>query len=257
MKATSKQTARNRSKEQPHKQRKSISQETSFLPGSPPGFRARILGWISAWLLRIQWTSWRKEVEGLDRMDEMLARGQRILVTFWHGKYVPLFALLRGQRACVFASQSFRGDVIAEICRNFGYHCVQIPDSAGDRSLDLMRRALAANQTGAIAVDGPLGPYHAVKRGAIQLASDLGFVLLPASVASRRKRVLIRRWDRMEIPRLFTRVCLVVGEAIEIPAGLSKEEIGPWIRRFREALEAADRRAEKMVKSAMPENPFG
>jgi lysophospholipid acyltransferase (LPLAT)-like uncharacterized protein len=83
-----------------------------------------------------------------------------------------------------------------------------------------MVAALAEARAGAVAVDGPLGPFHRVKSGVIRIASALGFELLPGSVDSRRKMVCYKRWDRMEIPMLFTRVCLVIGEPIQVPSGL-------------------------------------
>lgn len=208
------------------------------------GRRVRLLAWLYAWLLRLQAATWRTEIEGLELLDGRLARGERTLVTCWHGKYVPLLPLLRGRGACVFTSQSFRGEIIAGICQHFGYACVQLPRHARDQALALMRQALTAHHTGGMVVDGPRGPYHVVKRGAIQLASELGFALLPVSVASRRKRVLRHRWDRMEIPHPFTRVSLVIGEAMTVPAGLTPDEIEPWARRLHDALEAVDRLAE-------------
>ncbi len=207
----------------------------------------RLLAWLYVWLLRLQAATWRTQIEGLERLDGRLARGERTLVTCWHGTYVPLLTLLRGRGACVFTSASFRGEIIASICHHFGYACVQLPDHGRDHSLALMRQALDAYQAGGIAVDGPRGPYHVVKRGAIQLASELGFALLPVSVASRRKRVLRHRWDRMEIPRPFTRVCLVIGEALTVPAGLTQDEVEPWARRLHDALEAGDRLAGEKV----------
>jgi len=211
--------------------------------------RARIWGGIWSWMLRLQQATWRTEIEGLERLDDRLARGERTLVTFWHGQYIPLFALLRGRRACVFTSQSLRGEVIAEICRRFGYDCIQLPNHARDRALALMRQALTVHRAGGIAVDGPLGPDHVVKRGAIQLASELDFALLPVAVASCRHRVLWQRWDQMEIPRLFTRVCLVVGEVLTVPPGLTRDEIAAWACRLHDALEAVERRAQEKMKS--------
>ncbi len=210
---------------------------------------ARMLGRIWAWALRLRSATWRIEVEGWGRFEQMFARREKLLLTFWHGKYIPLFVLFRHHSACVFASESSRGNVIAEICRRFGYDCVKIPDHGRDRSLELMRAALANYVAGAIAVDGPLGPYHVVHRGAIQLASELGFALLPASVAARRKRVLTRRWDRMEIPRLFTRVCLVIGTPMAVPASLPPEQIADWATRLHDALETLDRRAQERVST--------
>jgi lysophospholipid acyltransferase (LPLAT)-like uncharacterized protein len=112
-----------------------------------------------------------------------------------------------------------------------------------------MRQALITHHTGGIVVDGPRGPYHVVKRGTIQLASELGFALLPVAVASRRKCVLRHRWDLMEIPHPFTRVYLVIGEAMTVPAGLTQDEVESWTRRLHDALEAVDRLAEEKTGS--------
>ena len=218
-------------------------------PMRRPGVRARIFGFLCSWLLRLQHATWRVDVEGLDRLDQMLAEGRRVLLALWHGKYVPLIALFQGRRILTFTSRSPRGDIIGEICRRFGYEYVQIPDQRGYESLRIMQDALAAFQAGAVAVDGPLGPYRVVKRGAIQLASTLEFTVVPISVASRRKRILTYRWDHMELPRLFTRVFLVVGDAIDVPAGLPKDEKGGWARRLRDALEDVDRHAESKAQA--------
>ena len=88
-----------------------------------------------------------------------------------------------------------------------------------------------------------------VKRGAIQLASELNFALLPVAVASCRNRVLWQRWDQMEIPRLFTRVYLVLGDVLNIPPGLTKDKVGPWASRLHDALEAVERRAQEKMKT--------
>ncbi|WP_193164297.1 lysophospholipid acyltransferase family protein [Microbulbifer hainanensis] len=208
----------------------------------------RILGLIGAWILRLQCKTWRVEIEGLDRLDGMLGSGKRFLVVFWHGQYLPLFALLRGRKACVFASHSFRGAIICEICRHFGYTCIRLPPRYnGVNLLDLMRAELVTQTAAALAVDGPLGPYHVVKRGAIELASSLGFLLVPVSTSSRRKHVMNRRWDRMELPGMFTRMALVVGEPLRIPSGIDHKDIPFWEDKLHQALEAVDQKSSNLV----------
>jgi hypothetical protein len=97
----------------------------------------RLLAWLYAWLLHLQAATWRTQIEGLERLDGRLARGERTLVTCWHGTYVPLLTLLRGRGACVFTSASFRGEIIASICHHFGYACAQLPDHGRDHSLGI------------------------------------------------------------------------------------------------------------------------
>ncbi|CAN0565621.1 unnamed protein product, partial [Laminaria digitata] len=159
-----------------------------------------------------------------------------------HGKFFPLFALARGRQAAVFISRSFRGEVIAAICRWFGYSPVFIRGGAGNRSLEHIEAVLRAGcSLAAMAVDGPLGPHHHPKPGAIRISADLGYRILPMSVSSHPKHVLRTRWDRREIPLPFAAVKLLVGEPIDVPAGLTHESLSHWQGVLRAKLEALDR----------------
>jgi lysophospholipid acyltransferase (LPLAT)-like uncharacterized protein len=113
-----------------------------------------------------------------------------------------------------------------------------------------MRRALDGCRLAALAVDGPLGPAHVVKPGAVRLAADLGFAVLPVAAAADRTWAARRRWDRMEIPRPLAHLTLVCGEPVHVPAGLAEEEVAAWCERLRERLEAVDRRAREMAVNA-------
>ena len=210
---------------------------------------ARSIGFLFAWLLWLIQVTWRKDIEELRRLDRQLEEGNRLIAVFWHGKFFPLFSLLGGRGACVFASQSFRGQVIATICRRFGFTCVLLPEGGGKQSYKLMGDALRLHQSGAIAVDGPLGPNHIVKPGAIVLASELGFALLPISVAGRRSRVAEDRWDRREMPRPFTRVTLAIGSAVTVPAEIDRDGIQMLREQIRETLETLNGQAMLRTRS--------
>lgn len=216
-------------------------------------FPSRISTWLSSWskclALRMAAQTWRKTVQGLDELDERLASGEGCLVVFWHGKYLALPPLLRGRRACVFTSCSHRGSLVAGICSRFGLIPVQIPDAKHDDKLEYMKQALREHCAGAIAVDGPTGPYHFVKRGAVTLASELGYCIVPVSVASDRAHVLSQRWDRMEMPKLFSRVCLGVASAIRVPPNLNEHEVLEWSDVLHDALEALDRSTIDRLRS--------
>lgn len=207
----------------------------------------KLKGRILYWLLRLQRWTWRVHIEGRERLTQLYAGNKRFLFCFWHGKYVPLFPLLKGYQACVVSSRSERGSVIAEICRNFGYESAQIPDQPGRDSLMLMGDALSEAQAGALAVDGPLGPRHRVKHGVIRMASARGFDLLPVSLDSRRKMVFNKRWDRMEFPLPFTKVCLVFGEPIKVPPEFRPGQARGLVDNLAKAIARLDKKAENMV----------
>lgn len=212
-----------------------------------PSRVVRLVGFVAALVLRLRHLSWRKQGEEAGLLDRLTAEGKRYIAVCWHGKYIPLFSLLAGRRACVFASLSFRGQVIAEICRRFGYDCVLLPTNEARLSRKLIHEALRSHEAAAMAVDGPLGPYHRVKRGALDIGATLGFVLVPVSASGRRRRIMAERWDRREIPRLFTRVALTVGEPISVPSRLGAGDVSALKRQVHDALEALGRRADEMV----------
>lgn len=196
----------------------------------------KLKGFLSAWILRLQRLTWRVRFEGREHVDRLYSTESRFLICFWHGKYVPIFPLLEGYEACVISSQSKRGSVITEICGNFGYQSAQIPDRPGSGALTIMEEALSVARAGGLAVDGPLGPRQRVKNGVIRMASELGFYLLPVSVGSSKKIVLNKRWDRMELPLPFTKICIAFGKPIKVPPKLRNGQIREWADHLAKAI---------------------
>ena len=210
------------------------------------------VGALVAAYLRVHHATWRKDGAELAALDDRMNRGERVIIVFWHAKYVPLFTFLQGRGGCVFASRSFNGRIIGEICRRLGYECVLLPHRRGAIARARMREGLRNRKAAALAVDGPLGPYHVMKTGAIEMASELGFSLLPMSAASRPVRVYAERWDRMEIPRPFARVTVAVGEAIPVPRGIDGTRLAEMKTRLEAELDALDARAEAKLGLGKP-----
>ena len=200
-----------------------------------------------AWVLRLQRLTWRVCFQDREYLERLYGSKNKFLLCFWHGKYVPIFPVLEGYEAYVLSNLSHRGAVIAEIGRNFGYHVVQIPDGPRGDTLKIMVEVLSSARAVGIAVDGPLGPPHRVKTSIIRMASALECDLLPVSVSSRRKLVLNKRWDRMELPLPFTRVCLVFGEPIKMPLNLPDRHIKELADHLAGAIADLDDKAESIV----------
>jgi len=176
-------------------------------------------------------------MDGMETLRAFYDGKTPFILCFWHGNYIPVLPLFEGFKATVLTSRSDRGDILAQICTCFGYDSIQIPDHGGKASLKLMERLCGA-PAAAIAVDGPLGPYHVVKRGVIRLASAMGFSLLPVSLEARWKIILWRRWDRLEIPLPFSRVLLKIKAPLQPPAGgITLGETESWAIRLAEVME--------------------
>lgn len=200
---------------------------------------AKTIGRLLGLVMRGWAATWRKDARQLNRLDALLRDGDRVIAVFWHGTYFPLFALAAGRQAVIFTSRSFRGYVIAELSRYFGYHPSIIPqDHHGFRHLE---KALDEGpRLAAIALDGPSGPFHSVKSGAIRAASALGLRIVPIVVRSRPRFIVARRWDRREIPPPFAEVRLLVGDPLDVPPQLTMTALADWQTVLHDRMEALD-----------------
>jgi lysophospholipid acyltransferase (LPLAT)-like uncharacterized protein len=64
-------------------------------------------------------------------------------------------------------------------------------------------QALGSNAV--FTVDGPKGPRHKVKEGAVYLADRADAYLVPARVAMSPVKVFHKAWDRFQLPLPFAR----------------------------------------------------
>jgi len=203
-------------------------------------FIANGIAAVFAVLLRLVRASWQLDLTDLAVVRQALDKQERLLVTFWHGKHVSLFPLVEGFDACILTSRSFRGEVIASLCQRFGYHCIILDHRRGIALQEMLDELLQTHRCLAVAVDGPLGPYHVAKFGLVRLASHLQLLVVPLSMTAKHKIVMKKRWDKMEFPLPFSRVLLGVGQPFRIPAEVHPDELKTWTDKIQKHIEETD-----------------
>jgi len=209
-----------------------------------------ILGTLIGTMLLLWSFGWRRDARALKRLDELAATGKPILIVVWHGKYFPLLPMVRNRDVAVITNASFRGMVVGRVCRMFGYTPIHMPVREKVNKMDYIKQALKdGTRILAIVPDGPLGPYHVVKNGAARLASEVGFRILPLSVASSPKMILHKRWDKYEIPPPLARVAIELGEPLDVPDNLTPEMLPPLLQQVADIMHAADAKAEKTLEN--------
>ncbi len=165
------------------------------------------------------------------------ARNERVVIAFWHGQLAMLQAAYRGRGAgiCIQVSRHSDGEIIARAIRPFGIRAAR--GSATRGGLASVREMIEAFREGydlAIAPDGPRGPFHHAKVGAIRLAQATGARLFPVACAPHRALVFARSWDRFTVPMPFTRVEYALGPPLSVPRGAD----GVVVELLRQGLEA-------------------
>lgn len=165
---------------------------------------------------------WR-EPEG-EPIDRWIGREGPVVLVAWHEQAVLLAHWMRrrilaqGIPMAVMSSQSRDGEIGARTAAGWGVRVERGSSSRGG-SVGLRRLYRALKKDGfsvVFLVDGPRGPRYEAKPGAVVLAKMAGAPIVPMAFRADRSWHL-KSWDRMIVPKPFTRVTVRRGEPFEIP----------------------------------------
>ncbi len=170
-----------------------------------------------------------------------------VILVFWHRCVFPATLFFRERGIGVMTSQSVDGEYIARVISKFGYVPVRGSSSRGGaRALIAMRKMLEQNGIVAFTIDGPRGPIYVAKPGPVVLAASTGAPIVPFYVGVEKAWVM-NSWDRFMVPKPFSRVHLVIGEMIRVPARLSETGVEEHRGRMQAGLERVTRAAEQKL----------
>ena len=169
-------------------------------------------------LIRLVGRTVRFRVEGWEHWEEASRDGGLPIYAFWHDRVFLATYFWRRRRIVVMTSQSFDGEYIARFIQRFGYGAARGSSTRGGvGALVEMVRLVRAGCPTAFTIDGPRGPRHEAKMGAMLLAKKTGQAVLPFSVNAERFWE-IPSWDRFQIPKPFTRATVRIAPPIRVPA---------------------------------------
>lgn len=175
--------------------------------------------WIASLLLRVLARTWNVSIEG------RLPTGPCV-VAFWHGEMLPVLSTFRALRPVVLVSPSTDGALLQRILRDWGYSVVSGSSSRGGREALKVIVDKARDNVSLITPDGPRGPAHIAKAGAIVAAHRAGVPLILVRMRATRVKVFHRSWDRFQLPLPRSHITLHISTPIEIPPHATREEVG-------------------------------
>ncbi|HKG21092.1 MAG TPA: lysophospholipid acyltransferase family protein [Blastocatellia bacterium] len=176
-------------------------------------------------LIRLICSTLRWEARGREHLEAIHASGHRAIYTFWHSCIFSATWTWRKRGIVVMSSNSRDAEYIGRFIKRLGYGTARgSATRGGGRALAEMSECLGHAIDVAFTIDGPRGPAYVAKAGAVTLARHSGQAILPFHVASSSYWTL-PSWDRLQIPRPFTRAVTMIGEPIYVSREDSPGEV--------------------------------
>ncbi|MCK5780680.1 MAG: lysophospholipid acyltransferase family protein [Psychrilyobacter sp.] len=173
----------------------------------------KIIGSLIYYIMKLLSKTYRVEKIVSDGVAE-----ENAVYVSWHNKIIPITVILNKlKKKAALASPSKDGELISVPLRKFGYKVVRGSSGRdGIKGLLQMVKLLKDGYVVGTPVDGPKGPMYKMKPGMLYLAQKSGKPVIPIGAAAGKKWVLRKTWDKMEIPKPFSKIVCILGDPIFI-----------------------------------------
>ena len=178
-------------------------------------------------------------------IDDLRKQKQNYVLAFWHGTMLLPWFLHRNDGFAALTSKTKDGDLLAKQLKYWKYKVVRGSSSkGGDVALGIMVDHAKNGYSIAITPDGPRGPEHEFKAGAVITAKKSGIpvVLMGVGIKSKKK---LKSWDKFQIPNPFSNVKVIYSDPVYVDAKLSYDETSKVIEQCETKLNELQKEAEK------------
>lgn len=196
-------------------------------------WRYRLGGNLLYTLARLTRRTARYEISGQEHFEAANNSGQPVIMAAWHGMTMLLIGFFWQhhdlRRIVLPLPDDWRGEILAVFIAKLGAKPFRL-NLHGDESLGTARsllqlvRELKQGSHCYITPDGPGGPAYQIKPGVAFMTQKAKAILLPVG-AFTRTAYRVNRWDQYCAPYPFSRICVVVGKPVEVPASASYANI--------------------------------
>jgi lysophospholipid acyltransferase (LPLAT)-like uncharacterized protein len=185
----------------------------------------RLAGHLGRALLGTYFPTMRCVREGTEHFLEFRRQKTPIIFVFWHGQLLPLVYYHRNEGIVVLVSDHSDGEYITQVIHRHGFGTARGSSTRGGvKGLKGVVRAARQGKDLAFTPDGPRGPRHEFKMGALVAAQMTGLPLVPLAVGADRAWYL-RSWDRFMIPKPFSKIRIRYGPPRWVPRDASQDTL--------------------------------
>lgn len=209
----------------------------------------RIVPWLAARLMQCLFWPLRVAHVGRAYPERCWAKGEQIIVVFWHGRLLMMPFVYPGKPGALLISQHRDGEYFSRIATILGFEVIRGSATRGGmRAIKQMIRAIKGGLNLVVTPDGPKGPRAKVKSGVIEVAKLTGAPIVPVSFSAARRRFL-QSWDAFLVPVPFSRAVYIWGEPMYVPPTTTKDEITKHQEALEERLDLLTMKADNYFRT--------
>ncbi len=183
----------------------------------------------------------RFAVEGEENITKLVNKNESFVMVSWHGKILTVFHYFANKNYIGLASLNKDAELIARVGELVGYSFVRGSSSRGGSGAygDMIRLLQMPSTKIIITPDGPQGPEHVPKPGAIRLAQKTGVPIVPV-IGDAKRSWVFKNWHNFYLSKPFSPIRLVVGKPVYFKP---EEDLDFCIKRLKEKLDLVDKLA--------------
>lgn len=180
----------------------------------------------------VYWTN-RFKVVPEDALD-LAKPHQPVILAVWHGQHILLPALRINLPASVMISRSLDGEITARIAKAYGSKPIRASGGrANSHNINKggmygyleMLQAIKRGENVVQTADVPKGTPRRVGLGIIKLSAQSGRPIIPLAVASSRRHVFAKSWDKTSLNLPFGRTAIYMGSLQNPPSSMTAENL--------------------------------
>ncbi len=181
-------------------------------------------------------------------LNQLRKKNKRILYLIWHGRIMLPIYIHRDEGITAMVSLHSDGEMIAQAVHRLGYTTVRGSSTRGGKhAFRAMLQALKNGHECALMPDGPTGPRHKVKSGAIYLSQQANAYLLPLTFSCKRK-IEFKSWDRFNLIAPFSKAVAIYGKPLKAPQNMAPEEFEKFKEKLTQRMIENERQADDYFK---------
>ncbi|MEI6092093.1 MAG: DUF374 domain-containing protein [bacterium] len=148
-----------------------------------------------------------------------IKKDKKFIVAHFHQDEMVLIKTRISSGFFIMTSSSTDGEMMTRFLVLLGYHCVRGSSTRGGSRalLEMIHTLKRSDYNAVIAVDGPKGPIYRVKDGVIMLSKQTSYPILPVGVKVSRSFCINSSWNKLIIPKPFSKVEIKFGKIIQAP----------------------------------------